>query len=119
MQLLIEAYQDPDRMPAGMLFAILISKFILRSMQLGVMATVLMNCAQDGFGRVSYWGPTEFQTMDLWFSIPPVQEHHNDDDARWLTPIPLLEPAQTQTEASWCIEFKRNTGNTEHSKDRS
>jgi hypothetical protein len=119
MQLLIEAYQDADRMPAGMLFAILISKIILRSMQLGVMATVLMNCAQDGFGRVSYCGPTEFQTMDLWFSIPPVQEHHNDDDARWLTPIPLLEPAQTQTEASWCIEFKRNTGNTEHSKDRS
>lgn len=54
MQLLIEAYQDADRMPAHVLFAIVISKSALLSMQLGIMATILMNCGQGRLRRVIY-----------------------------------------------------------------
>lgn len=54
MQLLIEAYQDADRTPAHVLFAIVISKSALLSMQLGIMATILMNCGQGGLRRVIY-----------------------------------------------------------------
>lgn len=54
MQSLIQAYQDADRIAVCVPFAILISKIGLLSMQLGIIAIILMKCGQGGFGKVNY-----------------------------------------------------------------